>query len=955
MNRRDFLKFTGLTGTLVATGCAQEPTRRLIPFLNPPEDIVPGKATWYATTCRQCPAGCGMLAKNRETRIVKFEGNPVHPINAGKLCARGQAALQDLYSPDRLSHPTLRQDGRERQASWQEAADTFRSEVEKAGSRVVVLSGLESGYRADLLEGWLQGLGSEQILYYEPVSYEAVREGNRIAFGRDEVPAYDISGCDFVVSVNADFLETWISPVEFARQFSEARNPEGNKAGFLYAGPRLSLTGASSDRWIAIRPGAEADFTFAVLASLLETGFSRGTGRDERARTAAVLQGLKAKDLAARAGLDPSLIDEVARRVARSRQPFVLAGGGPDAVVAANLINRIAGSAEPCMDFARPLALTRVARESEVQAWLDRMAAGEIRVLVIHRSNPIYSLPGFAQAMEKVPFTVAFDSAVSETTAASQLVFPVPTPYESWDTYVPRAGLIGCVQPTMGAVKDVESLERILGRGSEGSAEDEVPYVRFYRHLAARLGLPGKPDSLEVIATRARGFAEKPVDRTRAGVSVELRGWTYKPERPREGLQLVTYPSLRWFDGRDANKSWMLEIPDPLTMITWDAWVEVHPEKANEEGLCEGEVVEISTARGKVEAGVYISPGLERDTVAVPIGLGHTRFGRFADGIGVNAAMLTGGVGAGKAWDAAITKTGRRILFAHVDGSRSQHDRGIAQVKIERKHHASHPGESHHHDYPVRLPIAAEHDPKVDLYPPHVHDKYRWGMIIDLDRCTGCSACVAACYAENNIASVGRERILQGREMAWIRIERYLEEENPGVRFIPMLCQHCENAPCESVCPVYAPHHNSEGMNTQIYNRCIGTRFCSQNCPYKVRRFNFFHYKPDPPLDLQLNPDVTVRTKGVMEKCSFCVQRIKDAHQKAKVEGRLIREGEVVPACAQTCPTGAITFGSFLFPDSEIRRRAKHERAYQVLAELLTKPGVIYLKKIIRDDGLEKA
>lgn len=954
MKRREFLKLTGLAGTIVAAGCAEEPARRLIPFLNPPEDIVPGEATWFATTCRQCPAGCGMLAKNRETRIVKFEGNPAHPINRGKLCARGQSALQDLYSPDRLAHPTLKKDGKALQVSWPEAAYTLRTETQKAGGRAALLSSLENGYGAGLLEGWLRGLGSEQVLYYEPVSYDAVREGNRIVFGRDELPAYDISGCDFILSVGADFLETWISPVEFARQFSEARDPEGKKAGFVYAGARLSLTGASADRWVAIRPGAEADFTFAVLAFLIEKGHGRGPAEEERRSIAAVLKGMKARDLAARAGLDPALVEKIAKRIARSDRAFVLADGSADTVVAANLINRLAGSAGPCMDFSRPLALSRVARQDDAQAWLERLASGDIKVLVIHRSNPVYSLPGFARAVEKVPFTVVLDSTASETTAASQLVLPIPTPYESWDTYVPRGGLTGCIQPTMGPVKAVQGLAKILGSGSGKEGEDEEPYKGFYQYLAEGIGRPGKPDAPEVISALAKGFAETTTDPTKARVSVELCGCTYRPEKIPEGLRLVIYPSLRWFDGRDANKTWMLEIPDPLTMITWDGWVEVHPDKARELGLSQGDLVEISTEHGRAELGVYINPGLEPGTVAVPMGLGHGKFGRYADGIGANAVLLTGGTG--RAPEVKLSKTGGRVRFAHVDGSRSQHARGIAQAEYETKPHGGNHEKSHHHDFPVRLPIASEHDPKVDIYPPHVHDKYRWGMIIDLDRCIGCSACVAACYAENNIASVGKQRIVEGREMAWIRIERYLEEkENPGVRFLPMLCQHCENAPCESVCPVYAPHHNSEGMNTQIYNRCIGTRYCSQNCPYKVRRFNFFHYKPDPPLDLQLNPDVTVRTKGVMEKCSFCVHRIKEAHQLAKVEGRRIKDGEIVPACAQTCPTGAITFGSLLDPESRVLELARHERGYQVLAELLTKPGVIYLKKIIRDDGLEKA
>jgi molybdopterin-containing oxidoreductase family iron-sulfur binding subunit len=389
----------------------------------------------------------------------------------------------------------------------------------------------------------------------------------------------------------------------------------------------------------------------------------------------------------------------------------------------------------------------------------------------------------------------------------------------------------------MGPVEAAQGIEKILGSGSDKDDEDEAGVHKgFYSYLAGELGRPGKPDAPEVTAMLAKGFAETPADRTKARVSVELCGCTYKPEEISEGLRLVTYPSLLWFDGRDANKTWMLEIPDPLTMITWDGWVEVHPDKAGELGASQGDLVEISTEHGKAELGVYINPGLEPGTVAIPMGLGHSKLGRYADGIGANAILLTGGTG--KATEVKLSRTGGRIRFAHVDGSRSQHDRGIAQAEYETKPHGGHHEKSHHHDFPVRLPIASEHDPKVDIYPPHVHDKYRWGMIIDLDRCIGCSACVAACYAENNIASVGKQRIIEGREMAWIRIERYLEEkENPGVRFFPMLCQHCENAPCESVCPVYAPHHNNEGMNTQIYNRCIGTRYCSTKSTPGVSAF----------------------------------------------------------------------------------------------------------------------
>ena len=342
------------------------------------------------------------------------------------------------------------------------------------------------------------------------------------------------------------------------------------------------------------------------------------------------------------------------------------------------------------------------------------------------------------------------------------------------------------------------------------------------------------------------------------------------------------------------------------------------------------------------------------------MGQGHDVYGRYAKGQGLNPVLLfspnpkSAFEGSGfSVYPVSVKKTGLSTPLAHTDGSRIQHGRKIAlSVSLdELKHERSH--EKHGltmHDFPFTLPLPEGYDPKRDFYPAHDHETYRWGMTVDLDRCIGCAACAAACYAENNIGVVGMRRMLEGREMSWLRVERYHDPDRmEKTIFFPMLCQHCDNAPCESVCPVYAPHHSKEGLNNQIYNRCIGTRFCSQNCPYKVRRFNWFDWEWPDPLHLQLNPNVTVRGKGVMEKCSFCVQRIKTAHDVAKNENRMIRDGEVLPACVQTCPTGALLFGNFMDKNSRVRKLVKDPRAYQVMGYLNTKPAVIYLKKVVHE------
>jgi molybdopterin-containing oxidoreductase family iron-sulfur binding subunit len=374
-------------------------------------------------------------------------------------------------------------------------------------------------------------------------------------------------------------------------------------------------------------------------------------------------------------------------------------------------------------------------------------------------------------------------------------------------------------------------------------------------------------------------------------------------------------------------------------------------------GIRRGDILRLQTPHGSLETPAFLFPGIHPETLAAPLGQGHLEFGRFASGIGVNANRLlnprgdffSGGPLRALSGLRVEKKSGRAEL-ANTDGSFYQHGRGFIQTvspaEFERDQKA---GKRPH----LRLPLPEHYAPKEDFYPPHPHPEYRWAMAVDLDRCIGCGACTIACSAENNVAIVGRGRVLEGREMAWLRIERYFETENSGgdlaVRFLPMLCQHCDNAPCESVCPVFAPHHSKEGLNNQIYNRCIGTRFCSQNCPYKVRRFNWFTFTRPEPLNWQLNPDVTVRQKGVMEKCSFCVQRIKAAKLKAKFEERKVRDGEVTPACAQTCPAGVFVFGNLNDPQSRVSRLIRDPRTYQVLEHLNTKPAVFYLRKITKE------
>jgi Fe-S-cluster-containing dehydrogenase component len=421
---------------------------------------------------------------------------------------------------------------------------------------------------------------------------------------------------------------------------------------------------------------------------------------------------------------------------------------------------------------------------------------------------------------------------------------------------------------------------------------------------------------------------------------------------------LMAPPSIRFFDGRGANRPWLIETPDTLTQIPWQTTALIHPDSMAAADIKEGDNVLLKTQAGEIEVPVYAYAGVFPGTVVVPVGQGHTDFGRWASGQGVNpvtaldpAVDADAGAPSFATPLTSLEKSGSHVALAITSGNRLAQGRKIApSVSIDQINHKKtghdKPGLTMD-SFPLTPPIPEGYDPKRDIYPPHDHDGYRWAMAVDMDRCIGCSACVAACYAENNIGIVGEKRIIEGREMAWLQIQRYQDPADMArLTFLPMMCQQCDNAPCEAVCPVYAPHHNKEGINNQIYNRCIGTRYCAQNCPYKVRRFNWFDWERPEPLPMQLNPNVTVRSKGVMEKCSFCIQRIKTAHNVAKNQKRAIRDGEVVPACVQTCPTGALVFGSLLDKASRVSRLFKDPRAYQVMGYLNTKPAVVYLKKV---------
>ena len=986
MDRRTFLKLAAAGSLTFTAACGGQGEDRLYSQVQSPEDMVAGKAHLYATTCRHCPAGCGLLAENREGRVVKLEGNPLHPVNRGKLCIRGQSSLQSVYHPDRLSAPLLRQeDGSRRRMDFGEAIGLLGNRLDRANSqgenRVRMMTGIEGESLLGLFTECLRKWRSPPPLVYEPVSYEDLKRANEIVFGVSGLPAYRLRDRDFLLGFGADFLETWLSPVEYAREFKAMHAHDSGGGRFFHVGPVRSLTCANADEWLPCRPETRSVLCLGLIREVLRKRGTAGIPEAAVLELRRISREYTPERVLQRTGLEESRYKRLTEHLLRAEFPLVLGTEGVSlsqddfrADMAANLLNALLDPGLPGVDFSRRHRVELATSRAEQEAFLEEVRQGPAEVLLVHQADPAYSLPpdsGFRELMRREDlFTVCFSNFLDETASEADLVLPVALPLERWDEYSADGSILSTLQPAMASLHGAPSAGDALIRAAGGEiASCRTSKEYLLRQADKRHGIARERQWLR--ALQSGGVFPDTSSRGTRGEAPGIRSgfakhFTRDPssEGKEPTLDLVALPSLRFYDGRGANLPWLCEIPDPITKVAWQSPLLIHPETAKRAGVEHGELVRLGSGPLRIEAAAYVSDHVVPGVLAMNAGQGHSAFGRYARGRGANPLRLQPGepdarTGAGswRSRDVVLQGTEEKPGLAHTDGQSDQLGRSVALTATPKELSEKEHSEGHGlamHEFPLTLPLPSGYDSGRDFYPPHDHEDYRWAMAVDLDRCIGCNACAAACYSENNVGIVGEREMIRGREMSWLRIERYRQTDNPDkLIFLPMLCQHCDNAPCESVCPVYAPHHSKEGLNNQIYNRCIGTRFCAQNCPYKVRRFNWHEWTWPEPLNMQLNPDVTVRTKGVMEKCSFCVQRIKRAHTRANRENRMIRDGEVTPACVQTCPTDALVFGSLLDESSRVRALVADRRAYQVMGYLNTKPAVIYLKKVVRRDSQE--
>jgi Fe-S-cluster-containing dehydrogenase component len=927
LDRRELMKLlaagASLAGVAGLGACMEPPRERIMPRVEQPPELVPGVPAEYATSMVIDGFATGLVVRTYEARPTKVEGNPEHPASLGATGALHQASVLDLYDPRRARGAL--------EAGAPIAVASLAHQLARR-ARIPGLWFLLHPQSSPLVEDVIARVRARhptaRFVFDAPVGRREVYEGSRLVFGRPLEPQYRFDRADVVVALDADFLAAGPNAVRWSRDFARRRRlrgPGGEMSRLYVAEPCPTPTGSLADHRLPARPSEIRTLAAALLAALEGApGAADALPARHRAWVLAA-----AADLP-RGGLV----------VAGDRQPR-------EVHALAHLANRAIGAID------RTVALTRPALLEPLGPGLAELAAamraGAVQVLVIVEANPLYTAPPELELdalLARVPETLCAAQDQTETSRRCRWFVPLLHYMESWGDARAHDGTLSFVQPLIRPLGEGLSVPEVL------AVFAGEPRPDGHRMLREKHAGPGEAGLLAWQRALQRGFlpdtafAPEPAEVTLApqdrAILAGAPDGAPAPAPP--ALELAFEASHAVLDGRFAGNAWLQELPRPLTKLTWGNAALLGPATARALGVATDDVVRIAARGRRVELPAYVLPGHAEGCATLELGYGRWAGGPVAEGVGANVYRLRP-VGVGFAGGVAAP-TGRRRALAITQQHTSQHGRELALV-AELAHYRAHPDFTAHHRDPLPTML-----PEREASPPGEHfvDPPQWGMAIDTMLCTGCSACVIACQAENNVPVVGRRGVLRNREMHWLRIDTYREERGAEVQIVhqPMLCQHCEQAPCEYVCPVYATQHSPDGLNEMIYNRCIGTRFCSNNCPYKVRRFNWFDYTEDTPRrqQLQFNPSVTVRARGVMEKCTFCVQRIRAAEIETRKERRDLRPGEVVTACQQACPTGAIAFGLLHHEGTDLVAWRAEPRRYAVLHDLGTRPRVAYLAKI---------
>ena len=967
--RRDFLKYLGFsTAAAAAAASCEMPIKKAIPFANKPEDIVPGIADYYATTYVQDGDVVSVIAKVRDGRPIKLEGNTLSPITGGGTSARVQAAVLDLYDTARLRFPTIA--GKE--ATFEAVDKAIASELN--GGAVIVTSSITSPSTKAVIAQFLAKHPGSKHVTYDAVSFSGMLLANEASYGKKVIPSYHFEKAKAIVSLSADFLGTWLSPVEFARQYAvgkkiDEKNPAMSK--HIHFETVASLTGSNADEKYLCRPSEIGAIAVALL-SAVKGGEIAGVDAKLKAGIEAAAKALTANKGAA----------------------LVVAGSNDkDIQIIVNAINDVIGANGTTINFGATVNY-RQGIDSEFAALVDDMNAGKVNTILFHGANPVYTWPAADKVkagLAKVKTTISFSGKLDETAAVCKYVIPDHHFLESWGDAEPVAGHISFIQPTIAPLFKTRAFQDALLKWS-GDATEYTSYVKNF--WSTKLG--GENGWNKTLQDGVINPATPVVSGATINSSAVASALiAVNAVKPSNKIELALYQKVGIGAGQGASNPWLQELPDPVTRATWDNYIIVSPAMAktllnidlNNAGQADAyevqppkKVVKLTVDGKSIELPVLIIPGTHPQTVGIAVGYGRAEsIGKAVVGTGKNAyplACINNGTVNFSCADVKLEVTGATYPVAltqtHFRYDTAQGNRTEVMKEMTFAEYVKNPKEILEDREAEAKPFGglANYEKDATIYPVYDRPGIKWGMSVDLNACNGCGACVVACNAENNVAIVGKPEVLRGHEMHWLRIDKYFsgDMENPKVVFQPLMCQHCDNAPCENVCPVAATNHSSEGLNQMTYNRCIGTRYCANNCPFKVRRFNWADYTgadsfPDNQVGevndvvmnmnddltrMVLNPDVTVRSRGVIEKCSFCVQRLQAAKLDAKKDARPMVDSDIKVACQQSCPTNAINFGNANDKHSAITkvRVDNPNRSFYVLEQLHVLPNVTYLAKV---------
>lgn len=962
--RRDFLKALGFgLGAVTLAACQKAPVHKSIPYLIRPEEVVPGIPNYYVSTYK----GNSVLVKTVVGRPIKIEVNP----NAGPFStgtdAQAQASVLDLYDVSKLKTPLLKKE----ESTWADVDAFVKGELNKAqasGKKIrVVSSSLNSPSAKAVIADFAAKYPTTKHVQYDAVSYTGIIKANENSFGKAVLPKYNFDKADLIVSFAADFLGTWISPEEFTAQYISNRNnkslEKGKMSRHFQFETGMSLTGTNADTRLPIKLSEEGPALITLYNEITGSNLPGGA-------------------LPNNVNADKAL-KLVAKELLQNKGKALVVAGSNDVSTQTlvNAINAAIGSYGTTIDLDNACQRYE-GNDAAFAELIDEMNRGEVAAVFFLNSNPAYDVSNakaFTTALAKVPLKVSFADRADETADLCNVVAITPSYLESWGDANTYQGFYSIVQPTINPVFNSRQAEQSLLMWSDNAIQDYYKYVRnnWEKNVLPFVGKTWK----DVLQSGVVSGTAKTAGSYTFGLSLNAVASSIvtSSKALQKDIELHIYESIPMRDGKNANNAFLQELPDPVSKVTWDNYIALAPKQAEKLGYKEFDVLTVKGENGySVELPVLIQPGQAMGTASIALGYGRSKVGKAGDNVGKNAfPFVSFSNGTLKyATTATLAATGAKNELAQTQTHYSFEGRNIireASLKDFLKDPAA--GSGNHHKHKV-----------YDLWTTDKHEKLGndWVMAIDLNACTGCSACIVACNVENNIPVVGKDEVRRRREMHWLRIDRYYsfndektgegvtEEkeiahmsnlDNVSVVHQPMLCQHCDHAPCETVCPVLATVHSSDGLNHMAYNRCVGTRYCANNCPYKVRRFNWFNYWNDSRFDnylnneftqLVLNPDVTTRSRGVMEKCSMCIQRIQAGKLSAKLDKRALKDGDIKTACQQVCPANAIVFGDKNDPNSEVSKALRSERVYYVLEEINVQPGIGYMTKIRNIDSETK-